>query len=137
MTTQTFLFFSPVGLRGHSGGAKDVNSFRENIQKNFLPTITNMSYEGVFYDYFFDTAAQEEQEKTESKNLFCPSYSMATVKDSEDETCEFYMTVGLNSNLDEATFQRNPMNLLVCIDTSGSMSSPFNRYHYDRRQPTK
>jgi hypothetical protein len=41
------------------------------------------------------------------------------------------MTVGLNSNLNEDTFKRNPMNLLICIDKSGSMSSPFDHYHYD------
>ncbi len=44
------------------------------------------------------------------------------------------MTVGLNSNLNEDTYKRNPMNLLVCIDRSGSMGSAFNRYHYDKHQ---
>ena len=52
-------------------------------------------------------------------------------EDKEQQSCEYYMTVGLNSNLNENTFKRNQMNLLICIDASGSMSSPFNRYHYD------
>jgi Ca-activated chloride channel homolog len=52
----------------------------------------------------------------------------------EQHSYEYYMTVGLNSNLNENTFKRNPMNLLICIDASGSMSSPFNRYHYDRHR---
>ncbi|CAF4793192.1 unnamed protein product, partial [Rotaria sp. Silwood1] len=37
------------------GGAKDVNNFRENIQNNYIPVVTDISYEGLFNDYFFDT----------------------------------------------------------------------------------
>ncbi|CAF4243400.1 unnamed protein product [Rotaria sp. Silwood2] len=122
------------------GGAKDVNNFRENIQNNYLPIITDLSYEGLFNDYFFNTGNQ--QEDSNDKKLFCPSYTMAITKnplqeDKEQQSCEYYMTVGLNSNLNENTFKRNPMNLLICIDASGSMSSPFNRYHYDRRRSNK
>jgi Ca-activated chloride channel family protein len=142
-------YFCPIGLRGDGGtsavpklgfavgGAKDVNNFRENIQNNYLPIITDLSYEGLFNDYFFDTGNQ--QEDSNEKKLFCPSYSMAITKNPLQETIEqqsyeYYMTVGLNSNLNENTFKRNPMNLLICIDVSGSMASPFNRYHYDRHR---
>ncbi|CAF3295024.1 unnamed protein product [Rotaria sp. Silwood2] len=119
------------------GGAKDVNNFRENIQNNYLPIITDLSYEGLFNDYFFDTGNQ--QDDSNEKELFCPSYSMAITKNPlqeniEQPSYEYYMTVGLNSNLNENTFKRNPMNLLICIDASGSMSSSFNHYHYDRHR---
>ena len=140
--------FCSVGLRGGPrlgapslgfavGGAKDVNNFRENIQNNYLPIITDLSYEGIFNDYFFDTGNQ--QQDNNEKNLFCPSYSIAITKDplqedQEQQSYEYYMSVGLNSNLNENTFKRNPLNLLICIDVSGSMSSPFNRYHYDQRR---
>jgi Ca-activated chloride channel family protein len=59
---------------------------------------------------------------------------MAITKNPLQQSCEYYMTVGLNSNLTEDTFKRNPLNLLICIDRSGSMSSPFNRYHYDKHR---
>jgi hypothetical protein len=119
------------------GGAKDANNFRENIENNYLPIITDLSYEGLFYDYFFDTGDQREE--TDKNQLFCPSYSMAFTtnplqNNEEQQVSEYYMTVGLNSNLNEDTFKRNPMNLLVCIDRSGSMGSAFNHYHYDNRQ---
>ncbi|CAF3915166.1 unnamed protein product [Rotaria sordida] len=119
------------------GGAKDVNNFRENIQNNYLPSITDLSYEGLFNDYFFDTG--DQQENSNKGNLFCPSYSMAITKnplaeDKEEQSYEYYMTVGLNSNLNKNTFKPNPINLLICIDTSGSMSSSFNRYHYDQHR---
>ncbi|CAF1027043.1 unnamed protein product [Adineta steineri] len=57
---------------------------------------------------------------------------MAITKNPLEQSHEYYMTVGLNSNLTEDTFKRSPMNLLICVDVSGSMSSPFNRYHYDK-----
>ena len=91
-----------------------------------------MSYEGLFNDYFFDTGDRSQDSR--EKQLFCPSYSIAITK-SQQQTMEYYMTVGLNSNLTEETFKRNPMNLVICIDKSGSMSSPFDRYHYDRPGP--
>ncbi|CAF3942075.1 unnamed protein product [Rotaria sordida] len=124
----------PRGLGFAVGGAKDVNNFRKNIQNNYLPVITDISYEGLFNDYFFHTGNQ--QEDNDKKQLFCPSYTMAVTKSplqmtNDQQLYEYYMTVGLNSNLNEETFKRNPMNLVICIDTSGSMSSPFNRYHYD------
>jgi Ca-activated chloride channel family protein len=44
-------------------------------KNNYLPIITDLSYEGLFYDYFFDTG--DQQPETDKKQLLCPSYSMA------------------------------------------------------------
>lgn len=129
----------PAAIGFSVGGAKDVNNFRENITNNYLPVVTDLSYEGIFYDYFFDTG-NEEKKNEEQQALFYPSYSLAYTSNPfevEQATREYYMTVGLNSNLNEETFKRNPMNLLVCIDISGSMGSPFDRYHYDRSQSNR
>merc|ERR1719297_774025 len=42
------------------GGAKDVNTFRDNILKNCrIPQLESISFEGVYYDYFFDTEENE------------------------------------------------------------------------------
>ena len=42
------------------------------------------------------------------------------------------MTVGLNSNIKESDFQRKKLNLVVVLDISGSMTSTFSSYYYDR-----
>ena len=42
-----------------------------------------------------------------------------------------YMTVGLNSGLSKADFERTDLNLVVVLDTSGSMDSSFDRYYDD------
>lgn len=109
------------------GGAKSINNFRQNIQNNFLPQITDITHQGLFYDYFFDTGKGQD-----CKDLFCPSYSTAISKDPFSQNPEYYMTVGLNSNLNESDFKRKNLNLVVVLDISGSMSSPFNQYHYDQ-----
>lgn len=108
------------------GGAKDINNFRENIKNGYLPLPTDITYEGLFYDYFFDTNKKETCAK-----LFCPSYSTAVSKDPISGKEEYYMAVGLNSNLKESDFQRKKLNLVVVLDISGSMESPFDTYHYD------
>ena len=109
------------------GGAKDVNNFRENIKNDYLPIPSDITYEGLFYNYFFDTGKKEECTK-----LFCPSYSTAVSRDPLSEQPEYYLSVGLNSGIKESDFQRKKLNLVVVMDISGSMGSPFNNYYYDR-----
>ena len=113
-----------IGLS--TGGAKDINNFRENIKNGFFPISTDITYNGLFYDYYFDTGR-----KTESEHLFSPSYSCAKSKDPISYKNEFYVTVGLNSNIKESDFQRKKLNLVVVLDISGSMISPFSSYYYD------
>ena len=76
------------------GGAKDVNNFRTNIKNNYLPISTDITYEGLFYDYYFDTGKKEECQK-----LFCPTYSYAISKDPISQKDNYYLAVGLNSRL--------------------------------------
>ena len=108
-----------------AGGAKDVNSFRENIKQDYLPLPSDVTYEGLFYDYYFDTG-----ESKECKKLFCPSYSYAATKDPFSGEPQYYLSVGLNSGMKD--FQRKKLNLVVVLDYSGSMGSPFDEYYYDR-----
>merc|ERR1719410_1841863 len=82
------------------GGAKDVNTFRDNILKNSrIPQLESISFEGVYYDYFFDTKENElgtndvsdnnddddkKEGNVEELPLFYPSYmySKSTNPDS-------------------------------------------------------
>jgi Ca-activated chloride channel family protein len=93
-----------------------------------LPLPTDVSYEGLFYDYFFDTGAQEPSTK-----LFSPSYSYAVTKDPISGATEYYISVGLNSNIPASEFQRKKLNLVIVLDTSGSMGEYYNQYYYDNQ----
>lgn len=115
---------STIGLS--TGGAKNVENFRENIKNGYFPISTDITYNGLFYDYYFDTGR-----KTESTELFSPSYSMAKSKDPISGETEYYMTVGLNSNIKQSDFKRKKLNIVVMLDISGSMSSSLKEYYYD------
>jgi Ca-activated chloride channel family protein len=114
---------APIGFS--AGGAKDINSFRENIKQDYLPLPSDLTYEGLYYDYYFDTGSVQE-----CKKLFCPSYSFAVSRDPFSSQPQYYLTVGLNSGI--VDFQRKKLNLVVVLDYSGSMSSSFDEYYYDR-----
>lgn len=110
-----------------AGGAKDIANFRENIAKGFLPQPTDVTYEGLYYDYFFDTGGE-----CGDNTLFCPSYAMAESNDPFTGKPEYYLSVGLGSGVKAADFSRKKLNLMLVLDVSGSMASPFDKYYYDR-----
>ncbi|PSQ15231.1 hypothetical protein BRD00_14710 [Halobacteriales archaeon QS_8_69_26] len=110
-----------------AGGAKDVNAFRRNVEEGYLPLPSSLSYEGLFYDYYFDTGGAGE-----CSDLFCPRYSPGVTDDPLSGETERYLTVGLDSGLDAAEFERKKLNLVVVLDVSGSMSASFDEYYYDR-----
>ena len=114
------------------GGAKNVDNFRENIKNRYLPISTDLTYNGLFYNYYFDTGRSGNLDGDNSKDMFYPTYSVAVSKDPISGKMEYYMTVGLNSNIKESDFQRKKLNVVVVMDVSGSMSSGFNEYYYDR-----
>jgi len=110
------------------GGAKDTNNFWENIKNGYLPKIDSITYEGQFYQHYFDTGLGKEP----CESLFCPSYSTAKRKNIFTKEREYFLSVGLNSNIKEDSFKRKKLNLVIVLDISGSMGSSFNRYYYDR-----
>jgi len=114
------------------GGAKDSHNFNDNIHNGYLPKIDSITYEGTYYQHYFDTGLQGE-----CQALFCPSYSQAVTKDIYTDETYHYLSVGLNSGIDQADFKRPKLNLVVVLDISGSMGSRFNRYYYDHGKKQK
>ena len=108
------------------GGAKDTDNFEENIKRGYLPKLDAITYEGTFYQHYFDTAL-----KGECRSLFCPSYAQAVTQNIYTGEKYYYLSVGLNSGMDAADFKRKKLNLVVVIDISGSMESGFDSYYYD------
>ena len=111
------------------GGAKDSDNFIQNIKHGYLPKLKSITYEGVFYDHYFDVDTN-----TECKEIFCPTYSYTKTTDIYDDTKEeYYLSVGLTSGMDMNDFHRDKLNLVVVLDVSGSMGSAFDRYYYDHK----
>ncbi|MCR4264437.1 MAG: VWA domain-containing protein [Candidatus Roizmanbacteria bacterium] len=110
-----------------TGGAKDADNFRENINNCYLPIPTDITYEGLYFDYKFDT-----RNETGCTSLFCPQYEAAIVPDPFNKQDEYFLSVGLGSNLRVEDFQRPPLDVVIVLDISGSMSSSFDKYYYDQ-----
>ena len=116
-----------------TGGAKDINNFRENINNGYFPLISDITYEGIYYDYYFDTGSETQKED----KLFYATATTAVSKDPISNNEEYFVSVGLNSNIKEEDFQRKKLNLVVVLDISGSMSSGINSYYYNLEQTKK
>lgn len=112
-----------------TGGAQNINNFRENIENGYFPLITDITYNGIFSEYYFDTSNEKVPENND--DLFYPTYSSAISKDPLTGEEEYYLSVGLNSNIKEEDFKRKNLNLVLVLDISGSMDSGFNNYYYD------
>ena len=118
--------FAPSRSIGFSaGGAKDIGNFRENIEKGYLPLPTDVTFEGIAYGYYFQTA-----QAGECKKIFCPSYSYAISRDPLSGELQHYLSVGLNSGITD--FHKSKLNLVMVLDRSGSMRTNFDQYYYDR-----
>ncbi|PSP74892.1 hypothetical protein BRC81_17095 [Halobacteriales archaeon QS_1_68_20] len=114
-----------IGLQ--AGGAADIGTFRRNVYEGYLPIPESMAYEGLFGEYYFDTGGDGS-----CGSLFCPTYTPAVSPDPLSGATERYFTVGLDSGLSQSEFERPPLNLVVVLDVSGSMSASFDDYYYDR-----
>ncbi|WP_435348523.1 vWA domain-containing protein [Haloarchaeobius sp. HRN-SO-5] len=113
-----------VGLA--TGGAKDAANFRENVANGYTPQPEAVSDEGLFYDYHFETGT-----RTEPDALFAPRYAAAVSDHPLTGETERYLSVGLDSTLSVADFERPRLDLVAVLDVSGSMDSPFDAYYYD------
>jgi len=112
-----------------TGGAKDINNFRQNIAAGYLPQPSDITYEGLFYDYRFDTGSTSVDQSNSGK-LFVPAWSSAVSKNPLSGETEHYLAVGLKSGRSLEEFSRKKLNLVVVLDISGSMSSSFYEYYY-------
>lgn len=112
-----------------TGGAKDINNFRQNIAAGYLPQPSDITYEGLFYDYRFDTGSASVDQPNSGK-LFVPAWSSAVSQNPLSGETEHYLAVGLKSGRSLDEFSRKKLNLVVVLDISGSMSSSFYEYYY-------
>ena len=121
---------SPGRIGLSTGGQQDIENFRENFQDGYLPLPTDVSFNGIIKDYYFNingTTCGEDE-------AFCPTYSVALAPNPlnpEGASLDTFVSVGLDSGLSASEVTRKPLNLVILLDYSGSMASPFDQYYYD------
>ncbi len=129
IATNSKMMMSAESIGFSVGGAKDADNFYENIKNGYLPKLSSLTYEGVFYDHYF----KKPKEKS-CESLFCPSYKTTSRVNPYTKQKEYFLSVGLNSNIKAKDFARKKLNIVVVLDISGSMNAPFDKYYYDNKR---
>ena len=97
------------------GGAKDIGNFRQKIRENIKPDPSDITYEGIFYEYYFQTSGAPLP-PSESDKLFAPTYSTASCCHPLTADFEQYISVGLRSNLRIEDVKRPSMDIIVLLE---------------------
>lgn len=93
-------------------------TFQEQIKSGITPNASALSCTSVFSKYIFDLV------KNETKDFVDLSLSVAQSFNPLNSEMEKYLSIGLLSSEDGKNL-RTPLNLVLVIDVSGSMSSPL------------
>ena len=109
---------------------QDINLFRENIKNWKIPNKDVLTYNWVFWDYHFDLP------KWECKTTFCPLVNMTTWENINWKT-EYFVHIGLGSNIKKEDFKRKKTNFIIVIDKSGSMWWSLTDYYYNSNSKCK
>lgn len=98
------------------GGSQDIGFARSVIEEGRIPTDGMFTAEGLFseHDLPFENAAACDQ-------LLCPQAAGAWVDPVDGSGPQILVQMGFGTNLTAETFHRNPLNLAVAVDVSGSM----------------
>lgn len=104
-----------------ASGAKDIASFEVRLNDGGMPPYSSVTHEGIFYEHYFDVGKEDEA-------LFSCDWSFASSKDPINGAMEFYVGCGMRSKLDGEGIKKHgrpPVHLVIVLDISGSMQSPF------------
>ncbi len=114
--------FSDFAIEGQAlgatpGGAQDITFARAEIARGGVPNARIFTPEGLFseHDLPLDTGRPCTQ-------LLCLTAAAAPVELGAQADARTLAQLGFASNLDAATWRRDPLNLVAVVDKSGSMS---------------
>eukprot|EP01025_Chloroclados_australasicus_P007623 TRINITY_DN124_c0_g1_i1.p1 TRINITY_DN124_c0_g1~~TRINITY_DN124_c0_g1_i1.p1 ORF type:complete len:808 (-),score=70.65 TRINITY_DN124_c0_g1_i1:325-2583(-) len=106
------------------GGMEGVDAFRKKIKNGKLPNVSDITYEGLFSEYYFDIETTQLCEQP-----LCAKYCGAIVTEDplypDYQTNEKYLAVAFEAGIELQEFQRSDLNLVILLDVSGSMTEKF------------
>ncbi len=98
------------------GGAQDMGLARAKIAEGQVPTLDDFTPEGLYSEHDLEIADAPPCGKT-----LCINTAAALEVGLDDDQRDFFVQLGMQSNISPQEFKRKPLNLGVVIDTSGSM----------------
>eukprot|EP01025_Chloroclados_australasicus_P031087 TRINITY_DN3138_c0_g1_i4.p1 TRINITY_DN3138_c0_g1~~TRINITY_DN3138_c0_g1_i4.p1 ORF type:complete len:649 (-),score=40.19 TRINITY_DN3138_c0_g1_i4:431-2377(-) len=106
------------------GGAQDINAFRQAINDNKQPSQDDITYEGMFNEYYFDVS-----DGPQCDQILCVKYNVAVSQFplTEHPSYEPYLAMATQLRVQQEDFQRKDLDLVIVLDISGSMSESIGR----------
>ena len=94
------------------------STFRQNLSSSMVPDESSIQCQGVFCEHFFNDGHENK------KKVLYNSYSTMEEIDPITGEKEMFILTSLNSIFDGLN-HREPLNLILVLDVSGSMGSPL------------
>lgn len=97
------------------GGAQDIGQFRNILQEGKVPGPTTLDAGGFFAEHYVPLPPAD------CGQPLCLQSMLAVGSSWPDGSYQNILSVALNTPVDPATIQDRPLDLIVVVDTSGSM----------------
>ncbi|MBA3464065.1 MAG: VWA domain-containing protein [Deltaproteobacteria bacterium] len=98
------------------GGSQDIGAFRAALDRGELPPANTLDANGFFNEHFNQTPGG-------CANTLCLTPGLSVGRDWLTGRHQATLQIAVNTNVDPSTYQRLPLNLVVVVDHSGSMSA--------------
>jgi len=98
------------------GGAQDMGEFRAILDRGELPAANTLDANGFFNEHF------NESPPADCGHTLCLTPGVSIGRDWLLGNHQATLQIAVNTPVDPATYVRKPMNLVVIVDHSGSMS---------------
>ncbi|MDC3962593.1 vWA domain-containing protein [Polyangium jinanense] len=102
------------GLALGGGGAQGFGYFRKLVRDGSVPKADVLTVEGFLREFSLPLTRAEA-----CSSLVCVNPAVAV----DSEKRRLYVQLGMSSNVTEEAFRRDPLNLAVVLDVSGSMGA--------------
>lgn len=109
-------YASGDSLGATPGGAQDIGLARSIIEAGSVPTVEDFTVEGLYSEHDLEITNAPPCAKP-----LCVNTASSLTFGLDDDKRDFFLQLGMQTNISEQNFQRKPLNLGIVIDTSGSM----------------
>ena len=99
------------------GGAQDIGEFRAILNRGEIPGPSTLDANGFFNEHY------NAPPQLTCSGTLCLSPGLSVGKDWLTGGYQAALQLSVNTNVDPAQYQRLPLNLVVVVDHSGSMSA--------------
>jgi Ca-activated chloride channel family protein len=106
-----------TGTRVRQGGAQDIRHFRSVAADVGMPRPESLTIEGLMAEHDLDLPSDRK-----CAQLFCLATEAMAASLPGRPDDRLFVGLGFTSNIDSATWRREPVNLVAVVDKSGSMS---------------